>query len=92
VLIEGAWTYRMPARVSRKLHDRNDNLSRPSETWPGTKRVVTWGLSDRYSWLAKSRRDHLPSRPLPFDAHLAPKPAFEAMAPAFANAAQRQAD
>jgi hypothetical protein len=22
VLIEGAWTYRMPARVSRKLHDR----------------------------------------------------------------------
>jgi transposase len=27
VLIEGAWTYRMPARVSRKLHDRNETLS-----------------------------------------------------------------
>jgi transposase len=27
VLIEGAWTYRMPARVSRKLHDRNEKLS-----------------------------------------------------------------
>jgi hypothetical protein len=26
-LIEGAWTYRMPARVSRKLHDRNEKLS-----------------------------------------------------------------
>src|SRR5712671_3784313 len=26
VLIEGAWTYRMPARVSRKLHDRNEKL------------------------------------------------------------------
>jgi len=23
----GAWTYRMPSRVSRKLHDRNDDLS-----------------------------------------------------------------
>ena len=27
VLIEGAWTCRMPARVSRKLHDRNEELS-----------------------------------------------------------------
>ena len=27
VLIEGAWTYRMSARVSRKLHDRLEPLS-----------------------------------------------------------------
>jgi hypothetical protein len=27
VLIVGAWTYRMPARVNRKLHDRNERLS-----------------------------------------------------------------
>jgi hypothetical protein len=27
VLIEGAWTHRMPARVSRKLHERNEKLS-----------------------------------------------------------------
>src|SRR6202044_4021563 len=27
VLIEGAWTYRMQARVSRKLHDRLEPLS-----------------------------------------------------------------
>jgi transposase len=27
VLIKGAWTYRMPARVSRKPHDRNEKLS-----------------------------------------------------------------
>ena len=26
VLIEGAWTYRIPARVSRKLYDRNEVL------------------------------------------------------------------
>jgi transposase len=29
VLIEGAWTYRMSARVSRKLHDRNEELPAP---------------------------------------------------------------
>jgi hypothetical protein len=27
VLIEGAWMNRMPARISRKLHDRNERLS-----------------------------------------------------------------
>jgi endo-1,4-beta-xylanase len=47
---------------------------------PAVKMVVTRGLSDRYSWLAKSRRDQLPSRSLPFDADLAPKPTFETMA------------
>jgi len=29
VLIEGAWTYRMQARVSRKIHDRLEPLSAP---------------------------------------------------------------
>ena len=58
---------------------------------PAVEMVVTWGLSDRYSWLAKSRRDRLPARPLPFDADLKPKPAFDAMARAFAHAPQRQA-
>jgi endo-1,4-beta-xylanase len=56
---------------------------------PAVKMVLTWGLSDRYSWLAKSRRDQLPSRPLPFGADLEPKPAFEAMARAFTHAAPR---
>jgi endo-1,4-beta-xylanase len=59
---------------------------------PAVKMVITWGLSDRYSWLAISRRDQLPSRPLPFDADLAPKPAFEAMARAFAHAPERRPD
>ena len=34
-LIEGAWTYRMPARVSRKLHDRNEKL-------PPAIRDIAW--------------------------------------------------
>src|SRR5262249_40478166 len=35
VLIEGAWTYRMPARVSRKLHDRLEPL-------PVAVRDIAW--------------------------------------------------
>jgi endo-1,4-beta-xylanase len=59
---------------------------------------VTWGLSDRHSWIvrretyqAKWRSDDAASRPLPFDADLKPKPACEAMAQAFAHAPQRAA-
>lgn len=35
VLIEGAWTYRMPARVSRKIHDRLEPL-------PAAIRDIAW--------------------------------------------------
>jgi endo-1,4-beta-xylanase len=65
---------------------------------PAVKMVVTWGLSDRHSWIvrketheSKWRADGLPSRPLPFDADLRPKPAFEAIAQAFTHAPQRAA-
>ena len=60
------------------------------------KMVVTWGLCDRHSWIvrhetnqAKWRKDGLPSRPLPFDAELRPKPAFAAIADAFTHAPSR---
>ncbi|MGA8383122.1 MAG: endo-1,4-beta-xylanase, partial [Stellaceae bacterium] len=63
---------------------------------PAVKMVVTWGLSDRHSWIvrrqtnqAKWRKDGLPSRPLPFDAELKPTPAFAAMSAAFAQAPYR---
>ena len=65
---------------------------------PAVKMVVTWGLSDRHSWIvrretheSKWRTDGLPSRPLPFDAELKPKPAFDAVAQAFVHAPQRAA-
>ena len=39
MLIEGAWTYRMQARVSRKLHDRLEAAAaEPSATSPGRRR------------------------------------------------------
>jgi len=63
---------------------------------PAVKMVVTWGLSDRHSWIvrretneSKWRKDAMISRPLPFDADLKPKPAFEAMARTFTHAPQR---
>ena len=63
---------------------------------PAVKMVVTWGLSDRHSWIVRHetsqsrwRKDGLPSRPLPFDADLHPKPAFDAMAEAFTYAPAR---
>lgn len=49
VLIEGAWTYRMPARVSRKLYDRLEAL-------PAAVRNIAWKaqvrLCARYRRLA----------------------------------------
>src|SRR5215471_5345508 len=65
---------------------------------PAVKMVVTWGLSDRHSWIvrretneSKWRGDGALSRPLPFDAGLKPKPACEAVAHAFRHAPQRTA-
>lgn len=59
------------------------------------KSVVTWGITDRYTWVgadqyADTRRtDGLPPRPLPFDADYKPKPAYTAMAQAFTAAPPR---
>jgi len=43
------------------------------------KAILTWGLSDRYTWVPTwfKRTDGLPNRPLPFDADLKPKPLFD---------------
>ncbi len=52
---------------------------------PNVRAVLTWGITDRYTWLTheKPRADGKPQRPLPFDAELHPKPAFFAMRQAF---------
>ncbi len=58
---------------------------------PATIAVLTWGLSDRHTWLSWSspREDNLPVRPLPLDAQLNRKLAWNAIARAFDNAPNR---
>src|SRR5215472_12059016 len=53
---------------------------------PSVRVIITWGLSDRHSWIVRHecnaqqwRKDGLPSRPLPFDAGLLRKPAWNAL-------------
>ena len=57
----------------------------------GTVAVLTWGISDRYSWLqnARPRSDGLPVRGLPFDQSLGQKAAYQAMASSMAAAPSR---
>ncbi len=62
---------------------------------PAVASLVTWGLSDRYTWLTRERgksfgrADGRPTRPLPFDADLKPKPAFHALLGALQGAPRR---
>ncbi len=53
--------------------------------------VLTWGLSDRYTWLTEfePRSDHAPVRPLPLDDQMQRKLAWNAIARAFDNAPKR---
>lgn len=55
------------------------------------KAVLTWGLTDRDSWLnsLSRRRGERLRRPLPFDSELEPKPAFQAEIDAILAASAR---
>jgi endo-1,4-beta-xylanase len=61
---------------------------------PEVRAVLTWGVSDRNSWLNHGTKfrpvhpDRL-QRPLPFDVVYAPKPAFVAMQTSFDGASKR---
>ena len=58
---------------------------------PAVIAVMTWGLSDRDTWLSRysPRQDGLPVRPLPLDEQLNRKLAWNAIARAFDNAPRR---
>lgn len=57
---------------------------------PGVKVALTWGLSDKYSWLNTlefaRRADGLPVRGLPLDNQYHHKPAYDALFQAFSTA------
>jgi len=62
---------------------------------PAVRTVITWGVSDRMSWIVSipdpntRRDDGLRPRPLPFDADMHPKPAYRALAEALRAAPRR---
>ncbi len=58
---------------------------------PAVIAVLTWGLSDRYTWLSefKPRGDNAPVRTLPLDDQLKRKLAWNAIARAFDTASNR---
>ena len=58
---------------------------------PAVKGVVTWGLSDSFTWISgyRPRKDGLPVRPLAFDVNCQPKPAYYAIAEALEAAPRR---
>ena len=58
---------------------------------PAVDTVVTWGLSDRYTWLSwfAPREDGTAVRPLPYDDQLNRKLAWSAIAQAFVDAPKR---
>lgn len=59
---------------------------------PAVIAVLTWGLSDRYTWLTEKepRKDGTPVRPLPLDELLKRKLAWNAIARAFDSAPVRR--
>ena len=61
---------------------------------PAVAAMLTWGFTDRYTWLGGGRRGQQPShpqRPLPFDANYQPTDAFFAIRDAFDHRKTRQA-
>jgi endo-1,4-beta-xylanase len=74
----------LPADVSVRDQAIGDIYARYLDTTlghPSVKALITFGLSDRYTWLQEDfpREDGAERRPLPYDADLQPKPAYDAL-------------
>ena len=74
--------YELPGKVS----ERDALVAKKAREFLGAvcdvvrpKAILTWGLSDRYTWVPIyfKRPDGMPNRPLPFDADLRRKPLFD---------------
>lgn len=76
-----------PASVrDQKVADETRRYLETMLTFPQVRGVVTWGLSDRHSWLSEPpqqrRADAPPNRGLPYDADYQPKAMYQALSEA----------
>lgn len=74
--------YELPGKVSRRdalVADMAGQFLQTVSDVIRPKAILTWGLSDRYTWVPTyfKRADGMPNRPLPFDADLRRKPLFD---------------
>jgi endo-1,4-beta-xylanase len=84
----------LPAKIARRDRRVADVYRRYLEVAldePAVASLMTFGLSDRYTWLQEDypREDGARRRPLPFDRDLEPKPAYDALAAALQAAPAR---
>lgn len=85
----------LPADVAARDREVADVIRRYVDVAldePAVGALVTFGLSDRYTWLEEDfpRNDGAARRPLPFDQRLRPKPAFDALATSLERAPRRE--
>jgi endo-1,4-beta-xylanase len=74
--------YELPGRIAdrdAKVADMANEFLKTVSEVIRPRAVLTWGLSDRYTWVPiyYKRRDGMPNRPLPLDAELRRKPLFD---------------
>ncbi len=73
------------AERDRRVADQVEQYLDIALAQPNVRGVVTWGLSDRHSWLSEAGADPV-NRGLPYDAGLARKPMYWAMRDSFLRA------
>jgi endo-1,4-beta-xylanase len=85
---------RLPADAANRDHRVADHARHFLDVAldePAIKSVLSWGLSDRYTWLntERPRADGGKKRPLPLDELMARKPLWHALATSFDSAPKR---
>ena len=74
------------AARDQKVADETRRYLETMLAFPQVRGVVTWGLSDRHSWLSEPPQrqyaDAPPNRGLPYDVDYRPKPMYHALSDA----------